>query len=97
MRLPVWQNSTGAGRRRELLFCAGLFQQALRWQGVDLDMDEVECITANLIYKKYVKGYISHKNQVSARAGVRKLRLHALPHSNPVCAPGGCCQHHVTC
>lgn len=30
-------------------------------------MDEVECITANLIYKKYVKGYISHKNQVQLR------------------------------
>lgn len=42
----------------------GLFQKALRWQGLDLDMDEVECVTANLIYKKYVKGYISHKNQV---------------------------------
>ena len=32
-------------------------------------MDEVECITANLIYKKYVKGYISHKNQVGRHAG----------------------------
>ena len=33
-------------------------------------MDEVECITANLIYKKYVKGYISHKNQVGRHAGI---------------------------
>ncbi len=29
-----------------------------------MDMDEVECIVANLIYRKYVKGYISHKNLV---------------------------------
>ena len=27
-------------------------------------MDEVECIAANLIFRKYVKGYISHKNKV---------------------------------
>ena len=42
-------------------------------------MDEVECITANLIYKKYVKGYISHKNQVSAHAkfpGCTPCRTH---------------------
>ena len=33
-------------------------------QGVLLDMDEVECIAANLIYRKYCRGYISHKNKV---------------------------------
>ena len=27
-------------------------------------MDEVECVCANLIFRKYVKGYISHKNKV---------------------------------
>ena len=27
-------------------------------------MDEVECVAANLIFRKYVKGYISHKNKV---------------------------------
>lgn len=46
------------------LLAAGLFQKALAWQGVDMDMDEVECVAANLIYKKFVKGYISHKSQV---------------------------------
>ena len=29
-----------------------------------MDMDEIECIAANLIYRKYVKGYISHNLKV---------------------------------
>lgn len=33
-------------------------------QGVPLDMDEVECVAANLIFRRYVKGYISHKSKV---------------------------------
>ncbi|GAB4813904.1 hypothetical protein N2152v2_000950 [Parachlorella kessleri] len=41
-----------------------LFQRALAAQGVTMDMDEVECIAANLIYRKYVKGYISHNLKV---------------------------------
>ncbi|PRW20744.1 PCI domain-containing 2 [Chlorella sorokiniana] len=40
------------------------FQTALALQGVPLDMDEVECVAANLIFRKYVRGYISHKNEV---------------------------------
>lgn len=38
-----------------------LFQAALDASGVQMDLDEVECIVANLIYRKYIKGYISHK------------------------------------
>ena len=30
---------------------------------MDMDEDDVECAVANLIHKKYVKGYISHKSQ----------------------------------
>jgi hypothetical protein len=33
-------------------------------QGVALDMDEVECVAANLIYRKYVRGYMAHKQMV---------------------------------
>ena len=44
--------------------CAGLFQKVLQWQGVEIDLDEVECIVANLIYRKYLKGYISHSHRV---------------------------------
>ena len=40
------------------------FQIALEWCGADVDADEVECIVANLIFRKFVKGYISHKNKV---------------------------------
>lgn len=42
-------------------------------QGVELDMDEVECIAANLIFRKYVKGYLSHKAKVMVVAKVRSV------------------------
>ncbi len=35
-----------------------------RLQEVALDMDEVECVAANLIFRKYIKGYISHSHKV---------------------------------
>ena len=41
-----------------------LFGAALRAVGVEMDGDEVECVLANLIFRKYVKGYISHKARV---------------------------------
>lgn len=44
---------------------AGKFQAALTWQGAEVDMDGVECIVANLIYRKYVKGYLSHQHSVA--------------------------------
>mmetsp|Transcript_24249 Transcript_24249/g.27699 ORF Transcript_24249/g.27699 Transcript_24249/m.27699 type:complete len:281 (-) Transcript_24249:85-927(-) len=37
---------------------------AMKWLGLDIDLDEVECILANLIFKKYVRGYISHSKRV---------------------------------
>ena len=40
------------------------FVEALKWEGYETDLDEVECIVANMIYRKYIKGYISHKNGV---------------------------------
>jgi hypothetical protein len=39
------------------------FKTLLEWDA-DLDMDEVECILANLISIGYIKGYISHEKQV---------------------------------
>lgn len=41
------------------------FQVALALQGVEMEMDEVECIVANLIYRKFVKGYVSHQHRVA--------------------------------
>jgi nuclear mRNA export protein PCID2/THP1 len=32
--------------------------------GQPTDMDEVECILANLIFKGYMKGYMSHQKKV---------------------------------
>lgn len=37
------------------------FEIALAWLGVEMDRDEVECILANLIFQKLIKGWISHK------------------------------------
>ncbi len=34
---------------------------AVQWQGVSIDMDEVECIVANLIFDGNIKGYLSHQ------------------------------------
>lgn len=40
------------------------FQAALAIQGVVMSLDEVECVTANLIFKRYVKAYISHDRKI---------------------------------
>lgn len=41
-----------------------MFDTALTIAGMNIGMDEIECIAANLISRKYVKGYISHKLKV---------------------------------
>ena len=41
------------------------FQKALAWQGAEMDLDGVECIVANLIYRKLVKGYLSHQHRIA--------------------------------
>ncbi|GAB4853803.1 Enhanced ethylene response protein 5 [Ancistrocladus abbreviatus] len=38
--------------------------RALKWLEIDMDVDEVECIMAILIYKNLVKGYFAHKSKV---------------------------------
>jgi hypothetical protein len=42
-----------------------LLQAALAAQGVEKDADEVECVLANLIFSRYVKGYIAHRARVA--------------------------------
>ena len=39
------------------------FQAATRWLGEDLELDEIECIIANLIFQSRVKGYLSHQKR----------------------------------
>ncbi|KAL0903119.1 hypothetical protein M5K25_027473 [Dendrobium thyrsiflorum] len=41
-----------------------LIVKALKWLQVDMDVDEVECIMAILIYKNLMKGYFAHKSKV---------------------------------
>lgn len=54
-------NETG-GKQFQLPLA--MLQKSLDWLGVSMDLDEVECVLVNLIYRKYLKGYISHKNRI---------------------------------
>lgn len=39
------------------------FQSALEFLGQEVDLDETQCIVANLIYEGKIKGYISHQHR----------------------------------
>ena len=39
-----------------------MFKRCLDATGISLDHDEIECVLANLIYKGYIKGYLSHQH-----------------------------------
>ena len=41
-----------------------MFHCATRVVGMDVEMEEVECYLANMIYKGLVRGYISHERQM---------------------------------
>ncbi|KAG0203904.1 COP9 signalosome (CSN) subunit [Mortierella sp. GBA30] len=41
-----------------------IFQVALAFVGVTIDEDEVECMLANMIFKGYIRGYLSHEKKV---------------------------------
>lgn len=41
-----------------------MFQTVTSWLGESLDLDEIECILSNLIFKNIVKGYLSHQKRV---------------------------------
>lgn len=38
--------------------------KAFKWLGMPVDLDEIECILANLIYDGHVRGYLSHEKRV---------------------------------
>mmetsp|Transcript_6793 Transcript_6793/g.9171 ORF Transcript_6793/g.9171 Transcript_6793/m.9171 type:complete len:113 (-) Transcript_6793:44-382(-) len=42
----------------------GQVATSFKWLGMSIDLDEVECILANLIYRGYVRGYISHSKRI---------------------------------
>lgn len=39
------------------------FETAMQWMGADADLDEIECILANLIFQGKIKGYLSHQKR----------------------------------
>jgi nuclear mRNA export protein PCID2/THP1 len=39
------------------------FEQAMQWMGETADLDEIECILANLIFQGKIKGYLSHQKR----------------------------------
>mmetsp|Transcript_19559 Transcript_19559/g.42193 ORF Transcript_19559/g.42193 Transcript_19559/m.42193 type:complete len:402 (+) Transcript_19559:100-1305(+) len=38
--------------------------KSFKWLGMTIDLDEVECILANLIFRGYIRGYISHSKRI---------------------------------
>ncbi|ORX38811.1 hypothetical protein BD324DRAFT_617413 [Kockovaella imperatae] len=56
------------------------FQIALRLHRIDVHSDEVECMVANMIYRGFIKGYISHEKQMVVLAKTNPFpRLETLP------------------
>jgi hypothetical protein len=41
-----------------------MIAQSFKWLGMPIDLDEVECILANLIFKQYIRGYLSHEKRI---------------------------------
>lgn len=40
-----------------------IMEKIFQWLGEDVDLDEIECILSNLIFKGQVKGYLSHQKR----------------------------------
>lgn len=41
-----------------------LLHTGLKIAGINVDVEEAECYVANLIYKGFIRGYISHEKQM---------------------------------
>ncbi|KAJ7673193.1 hypothetical protein DFH06DRAFT_1081970 [Mycena polygramma] len=41
-----------------------MFHCALRISGIKVDIEEAECLVANMVYKGFTRGYISHEKQM---------------------------------
>ncbi|KII94637.1 hypothetical protein PLICRDRAFT_33446 [Plicaturopsis crispa FD-325 SS-3] len=41
-----------------------MFHCSLRVSGIDVEQEEAECYVANMIYKGFIRGYISHEKQM---------------------------------
>ncbi|KAF2285148.1 hypothetical protein GH714_038826 [Hevea brasiliensis] len=58
----IIQKQKGPSKARQIKLA--IIIKTLKWLEMDMDLDEVECIVAILIYKNLVKGYFVHKNKV---------------------------------
>lgn len=57
-----------------------LFHTALHIAGEDVSVEEAECLVANMIYKGYMRGYISHEKQMVVVAAANAFpKLADLP------------------
>lgn len=57
-----------------------MFHFSLRLSGNDVSMEVAECFVANMIYKGYMRGYISHEKQTVVLANTNAFpRLRDLP------------------
>jgi hypothetical protein len=43
-----------------LIYDIGDFMVGLQWLGEDIDMDEVECILVNMIFKVWCHSHLTH-------------------------------------
>ncbi|KAG2499740.1 hypothetical protein HYH03_002673 [Edaphochlamys debaryana] len=61
-----------------------LLEEALRLQGIEKDPLELQCLIANLIFRKYVKGYLAYKSRVLVLAKAEAFpALSAVQLSDP--------------
>lgn len=47
-----------------------MFHCALKISGIDVPEEEAECLLANMIYKGFMRGYISHERKTVVLANV---------------------------
>ena len=71
---PELQRSANAASQIDLNL---LFDPLTQWDE-ELDLDELQCLLANLIANNLVKGYISHEHRILV------LSKDAFPDANPV-------------
>ncbi|TFK43889.1 hypothetical protein BDQ12DRAFT_675750 [Crucibulum laeve] len=45
-----------------------MFHSALQISGIDVSLEEAECLVANMIYKGFIRGYLSHEKQMMVLA-----------------------------
>lgn len=65
LRAKLWRNSACRWilQDRGTRIPVKMFHDAVRVAGETVDVEEVECYLANMIYKGFIKGYISHEKR----------------------------------